>query len=620
MATLVVHSGVDAGETFLLDQDLSVIGRDTTCAVRLNDGRISRAHAEIRRDGPDTFMLCDRGSVNGTLLNGRRIQDWEMLHDGDEVRIGNCVLRFVLRGVVSQAPKYAPADGETIVDRMDTQELPPLTGQGAGGAVEALRFLLNLARAAEETDSPEELAAVLAEDLAPSIEASRVLLFIGHDENMKPVARELPAHLARVYEQPYSSSILRQVVHERVAVMSRTGEDERFKDAASIKELEITSAICVPILVGDEMLGAIYLDRLGESEPFTANNLELATAAGLQCSMALLNLRRIQELRESRDQAERELTGPAGFIGESAVLKRVYDFIQRVAPTEAGVLITGESGTGKELVARAIHRQSPRSERPFVIVNCAALAESLAEAELFGHERGAFTGAEKARPGRFLAADGGTIFLDEVGELSEPIQAKLLRVLESGEITPVGEAGVRHIDVRVVAATNRDLAREVEEGRFRQDLYYRLNILSVELPPLRERGEDVRVLVEHFLDFFAKRLTRPGLTVEKKALEACLAYHWPGNVRELKNAMERMVILARGETITVDDLPPEVIGRAASPAATGGGVLRSLSDVERDHIAAVLAHTGGNKKKAAEILQIDRSTLYAKLKVYDIGM
>ena len=315
------------------------------------------------------------------------------------------------------------------------------------------------------------------------------------------------------------------------------------------------------------------------------------------------------------------MNGTDGFVGQSAELKSMYSLIQRVAPTDAGVLILGESGTGKELVARAIHRQSPRRERPFVIVNCAALAESLAEAELFGHERGAFTGADKSRPGRFLAADGGTIFLDEIGELSEPIQAKLLRVLESGEITPVGEAGVRNIDVRVVAATNRDLAQEVQKGTFRQDLYYRLNILCISLPSLRKRAEDIPLFINHFVRFLGGRCGRPNLRVSYDVLRKCQNYGWPGNVRELKNAVERMVILCDGDEIQASDLPPEIGGGGGAAIPAGGQIVGSmcaLADVEKAHIEGVLKECEGNKKRASEVLGIYRSTLYSKLKTYNI--
>jgi transcriptional regulator with GAF, ATPase, and Fis domain len=618
MATLEIIEGPGAGRVYVVDRPSNVVGREGDCDVKLEDSRSSRRHAEIVRQKADSYLLRDLGSSNGTIVNGATVRGERQLRDGDEISVGQTKMVFILRGI-APAAEYLP-EPETILQVMDTQALPLLSDDAspAGGVVKNLRFLLDLARVSEEASDLVSLAQALEDGLTKSIQADRVFLFSGKDEGMRPVERKLKPHLRRIYELPYSTSVVTQAAREKIAVMSNLREDERFRDARSVAAGQITAAICVPLIVGGELLGALYLDRMGEAEPFKGEELELASAAGLQCSVALLNIKRISELRESRDRLEAELSGPKGFVGEAHALRQVYDFIERASPTDAGVLILGESGTGKELIARAIHKSSPRVDRPFVIVNCAALAENLAEAELFGHERGAFTGADKSRPGRFLAADGGTIFLDEVGELSEPIQAKLLRVLEEGEITPVGEAGVRHIDVRVVAATNRDLARQVEEGKFRRDLYYRLNILMVELPPLRKRATDVPLLLRHFVRFFGERCGRPNMALSAEVVDLCLKYPWPGNVRELRNAVERMVILARGSEISPSDLPTEISGtqNLRVPGAAGG--LRTLADVEREHIDAVLTQVNGNKKKAAEVLGIDRSTLYAKLKQYGI--
>lgn len=647
MPLLQVLAGMSPDRQHALLKPTVVLGRDPGCDVLLHDGKASRFHAELLEDESGTWFLRDRGSSNGTARNGVRVGRMpERLADRDEIRIGDTLLRFLLAAPPAEDEEDDPLAGDvyasdTLIHPLQTQRFPLLFADKPDG-VHALRFLLDLANAVEEADNPEQLARVLADGLSESVVADRVFLFMGRDESMRPVPWEPEPELRALYTKPHSGSILRRAVRERVAVLSRTREDERFRDAASVERSQITSAICVPLLVGEELLGAIYLDRLNQEGAFSASDLELSAAAGVQCSMALLNLRRLDGLRASRDQLETELTGCDGFLGQSPAIRDVYTFIQRAAPTDAGVLIHGESGTGKELVARALHKQSPRVDRPFVIVNCAALADSLAEAELFGHERGAFTGADKARPGRFASADGGTIFLDEVGELGEAVQAKLLRVLESGEIAPVGDARVRHVDVRVLAATNRDLAQEVEAGRFRRDLYYRLNILRIELPPLRARGaEDIRLLVEHFVAFLGARCGRPHVRISAALMEKCVAYAWPGNVRELRNAVERMVILARGEELDVGDLPPEIGGmsgayRHSDPGARQGGAgadagagqggveedparLCSLSEMERGHIRRVLAACGGQKKRAAELLGIDRSTLYAKIRQYDLA-
>ncbi len=615
MAKLVILEGPSAGQSHDLSETELLIGRDNTCEISLLDVKASRRHARLRKV-KSKYVIEDLGSSNGTFVNDSAMTDHPVtLNDGDEIRIGQSLLRFVGGGSIDVFE-----DQDTIIQKMDTGLVPLFDDVEKEGGTGALRFLLDLAREAETAGDATRLAEIMAQGLEEAVKADRVILFAGRDSGMQQVERKISKSEAGKYAVPYSKSIVKKVADDKVAILSRITDDDRFMNVESINEHNITSAICVPLMSGEELLGAVYLDRIRKRENFNTHDLDLCSAAALQCSMAFLNIKRLSDLRESRDRLEAELNGPEGFIGKAKSLRSTYDFISRVAPTNAGVLILGESGTGKELVARAIHKQSERVDRAFVIVNCAALAESLAEAELFGHERGAFTGADRARPGRFLAADGGTIFLDEVGELSEPIQAKLLRVLESGEITPVGEAGVRNIDVRVIAATNRDLAEEVERGTFRRDLYYRLNILQVQLPPLRERVEDIALLVEHFVKFLGARCGRNNLKISESLIKRCQTYPWPGNVRELKNTVERMVILCDGDTLTENDLPAEITGaRSGLGLSSGIGGMRTLSDVECEHITAVMKEVGGNKKRAAEVLGIDRSTLYSKLKAYDIS-
>ncbi len=299
-----------------------------------------------------------------------------------------------------------------------------------------------------------------------------------------------------------------------------------------------------------------------------------------------------------------------GLVGESPPMRELYRDILKAARSDATVLILGESGTGKELVARAIHYRSSRSRAPFVPINCGAIPETLLESELFGHVRGAFTGAGAARAGFFQTADRGTVFLDEVGELSLAGQVRLLRVLQDGEVCMVGSDRPRKVDVRVVAATNKDLARLVGQGRFREDLYYRLNVVVLEVPPLRRRGEDVLLLAAHFVHRFAAEQGREAPRFSDRVLERFLEYDWPGNVRELENLVQRLVIMCEGDVVEVSDLPRWLRTPSAEPA---GPVLRPLAEVEREHIRAVLDAVGGNRTRAAEILGIDRKTLRRKL-------
>jgi two-component system NtrC family response regulator/two-component system response regulator HydG len=304
-------------------------------------------------------------------------------------------------------------------------------------------------------------------------------------------------------------------------------------------------------------------------------------------------------------------------VGESAQLQAVFEVVKQAAPTKATVLILGESGTGKELIVQALHEESPRRAQPFIKVNCSALSESLLESELFGHERGAFTGAVMRREGRFELADGGTLFLDEIGEISPSIQVKLLRVLQTRELERVGGTQTLHVDVRIVAATNRDLAAEVKTGRFREDLYYRLNVVAVTLPPLRQRKCDIPALVSHFVERFASQYDKEIRGLAPGTLHALMAHDWPGNVRELENAVERAVVLARGAELTADDLPPSLKG--PRPRGRENGALipgASFWEIEREAILRTLEMVGGSTSRAAEVLGISARKIQYRLKEY----
>jgi DNA-binding NtrC family response regulator len=296
-------------------------------------------------------------------------------------------------------------------------------------------------------------------------------------------------------------------------------------------------------------------------------------------------------------------------IGESEAMQRVYRFISKAAATSATVLISGESGTGKELVARAIHYENPRSSAPFVPVNCGGIPEGLLESELFGHMKGAFTGATETRAGFFQTAEGGTVFLDEISETSLAMQVKLLRVLQNKEICMVGSTRMHKVDIRIIAATNKDLLSLVRKGLFREDLYFRLNVISIEIPPLRERGEDIPLLITHFASKYTKEFGKARTRFSEKAMEVLKNYYWAGNVRELENVIQRLVVMSEGEYIDVPDLPSLM----RYSALRNSGIHRTLAEVELEHIRNVLESVDGNKSQAAEILGIDRKTLRTKL-------
>jgi DNA-binding NtrC family response regulator len=351
---------------------------------------------------------------------------------------------------------------------------------------------------------------------------------------------------------------------------------------------------------------AVQAMKLGACEyltkPFPLGDLEVLLDRAYERRLLAKENRQLKTLLRQRSPGHR-------MIGNSQAMQDVFRLIERAGPSDKAILIQGESGTGKELVAQALHAHSLRADKPLVVINCAALPESLLESELFGHEKGAFTGAIAAKPGLFEVADGGTLFIDEIGELPGSLQAKLLRVLEDGSLRRIGSLKERRVNVRLLAATNRKLSEEVAAGRFREDLFYRINVMSLELPPLRQRQGDIGLLVQHFLGGQWK--------IDPAALQLLESYHWPGNVRQLINAIERAKILADNQTIQVRDLPHDIIGGAPPPAAARFDV-DDLATIEKSKIAEVLQREKGNKTRTARILGIDRRKLYRMIDKYNL--
>ena len=373
-------------------------------------------------------------------------------------------------------------------------------------------------------------------------------------------------------------------------------------------------------------MGLLHVYTQGDQRMLTADDLGLAAGVADNLAMALTNLQQNQQLadhleasRRRADHLEEQLQLNYRLIGDSPALGRVKQAIGRAAPTEATILIRGESGVGKELVARAIHLSSHRRDGPMVCLNCAALAPTLLESELFGHEKGAFTGATERKIGKFEAAHRGTLMLDEIGELPVELQAKLLRVLEGHTFERLGGQASVRADVRVIAATNRDLEEAVQVKQFRADLYYRLRVIEIPVPPLRERRQDIPALAEYFLGLLAPHAHRQLLGIEPAAMELLVRHDWPGNIRELRNAIERAVVLGSGRTIGSEDLGLSLLGRpsaATEPEQRDGFRPLPLAEVEKKHIMAVLDYVEGNKSRAAQMLGIERSTLDRKLKRY----
>jgi len=340
----------------------------------------------------------------------------------------------------------------------------------------------------------------------------------------------------------------------------------------------------------------------------------------------LLQVKRALEQRNLQSEVERlrqQVHSRYGFeniIGQSARMREIFELVAHVSDLAVNILIVGESGTGKEMIARAIHQNSPRAAKSFIPINCAAIPETLLESELFGYVRGAFTDARKDRRGLFQAASGGVLFLDEISEIPLSLQAKLLRVIEDKEVRPLGTNQGEKVDARLVSACNRDPELLVQEGRFRQDLYYRLNVIRIDLPPLRERAEDIPVLIEHFMRKFSEQIHRKLEGIEPEALDALTNYHWPGNIRELEHAIERAVLLGKEARIGLQDFPPSLVARNDHVLPLADAIAKSytLKDLEKEYIMRVMETVGGNKTEAAKTLGVDRTTLYRKLEEYKV--
>ena len=593
-------------------------------------------------------------------------------------------------------PTPDAAAGAKILDRRRSTALADGGGGGDRRVGSLYRLALALGSATDPTEAGRAALDVLLDHTPADIGA--VLLLTGDDE---PAASQgdddsdaaktgravraarrlsLVAHRAR-RDGPYrlvSESVSRAVLTDGSAILAEdVSDDDRLAGRDSLGKLRADSLACAPLRTdpgggeGAKTVGLVHLYSLDPDNPLDGGDLDFTLAVADQLAVALGNLAGRDDLEHQRDdlaeerkkladglkKAERAnaslrqtLAADGEMVGDSAATRRLKSDIAQIAPTDATVLVRGESGVGKELVARAIHLQSRRSDGPLVTMNCAALTESLLESELFGHEKGAFTGATAKTVGKFEAADGGTLFLDEVGEMSPAIQAKFLRVLEGHPFERVGGRQPITCDVRVVAATNRDLESAVERGTFRRDLYYRLHVVVLSVEPLRDRPGDIPPLAERFLTRSAAGAGRPVGAFSPAAEELLRRYAWPGNVRELRNAVERAVVLCRGDRVEPADLrlaefsPPAGAAGGAEPAGgspqgdphadrpteagfppAGPGVtpadeyrVVSLEELEREHVLATLTHTGWNKSKAAAILGIERSTLDRKLKKYGV--
>lgn len=417
-----------------------------------------------------------------------------------------------------------------------------------------------------------------------------------------------------------SQTILSRVLEENLAVLSNDVQtDTAYQEADSLLERRVRSVLAVPLEVQGKILGVLYLDASSAGVRFDSDLLQLVTTLGNITALAIENARHIEKLGGENRRLNEELNIHHSMVGDSKAMRDVYGFVSRVAGRDSTILITGESGTGKELVARAVHMNSDRADKPFVAINCAAITETLLESELFGHEKGAFTGAVSQKKGKLEVGEGGTVFLDEIGELAVPVQAKLLRVLQEREFERVGGTRPIKLDVRLISATNRDLKEASRTGAFRSDLYYRLNVVSLHMPALRERREDIPLLAAFFAAQYAERVKRRVTGISPEARAWLMRYEWPGNVRELENAIERAVVLGSTEMILPEDLPESVLEDTVAESGEPVSALHDgIRDAKKALIERAIEQANGNYTEAARLLGVHPNHLFRLIRTLNL--
>lgn len=604
-AYLTMTAGEVAGTQYRLDDFEEVsIGRGTDCAIVLTDPLCSRIHAVLMRHNGQ-WVVRDQ-SRNGTYVNGQVVDD-AVLADAHRLRVGST--EFVYHE--SEQPPTAmmeriPGVAETLVqdalvDSHDSLALSRETIRKSEHTQDLLLLHQLTLKLLAQTDANEvvhEALQVLKDRTSATVVG---FLWLSDDGQFK-LKLVLPKRTAQ--HVSLSSGLTRLVREERRAVWIANQTSGKAIDSLE----HFADALCVPLLHEGKVLGAIhvYLQR----GRFRRAQFDFAIGVANATSVALVRARREQRIESDLARLKAD-SGRDGIVGECPGIRDLKKKIERVASASSCALIRGESGVGKELVARALHMASPRADRPLISVNCAAIPENLMESQLFGHKAGAFTGADRDHAGFFQQADLGTLFLDEVGELTLQGQSKLLRILEGHPFLPVGSTQQVQVDVRVIAATNQDLQTFVREKQFREDLYYRLSVFELLVPPLRERGDDIAMLTDYFLDHFRHHHGRPHLQLSEAARKKLLAYSWPGNVRQLRNVMDSAVLLASGDTIEEDDLALRDTGSKEFET------LR-LADWEERLIREAVSRTSGNVVEAAKLLGIGRATLYRKLDEYQI--
>ena len=587
MATLLVNLPGTAPAFFPLVKPLTSVGSSADSDVRLPD---LRGVVAIQFDGAAFTATALEGAQ--LIVNGKK-RGQHLLSDGDTLQLGQAQLVF-------QSADRIPTPAE--VSRLGARDPASLTVQRLAEFSAALasepgtdKALARLLDAIVEVVKADKGFVLLVEEGVPRVVAARNL----HREN-----------IANAVERLSDSIVARVLSERRPLIVSDALHDPQFNASESVLNLKLASVMCVPLIVRGELIGAVYVGNDRLANLFTERELTLMTSFCATAALLLEMARQLDELRAEKTELETRLDQQTygEIIGSCEPMRDIFKKIDKVAATDISILITGETGTGKELIARELHRRSPRKSGAFVAINCGAIPENLLESELFGHAKGAFTGAIATRPGRFQAANGGTIFLDEVGEMPPPLQVKLLRALQDRTVTKVGETRPENVDIRVVAATNKDLEVEMKAGRFREDLYYRINVVHLHLPPLRDRGEDAIVLAKWFLGRSTRELNNKVKNFSRQALIAIRNYRWPGNIRQLENRIKKAVVLAETPSITPADL--ELRPEQLEPILS----LAQAQEVWRDgYISDVLERNDGNRTKTAKDLDVDPRTIFRHL-------
>jgi Nif-specific regulatory protein len=637
---------------FPLKDGSLTIGREISNQLILDDSLVSLQHCELQCDAAGACVVRDLDSASGTFVNGLPVSE-RILMPGDQVVVGGSVFVFHseevkenesgtivlkdLAGAAREAAKTRLRDEEVRYLHPDALAALP-SGERTARDLQTLVKISTAIGSIRDVESLQWQLLGMIFDVAP---AERGAILVGSDpeEFSSVVAWDRvsgPQHAV-----PVDRELARQVLEEGVAILSNeknggvaaasaaasaSDEDEdsdsevdvKSQDAEA-KRAEVHSLMCVPLLNLSKAIGLIYLDTTNPTARFTNEDLQLVTAIAGIASMALESARQVEWLGSENQRLRAEVDLDHDMVGDSAAMRDVYQLIERVASTDSTVLIYGESGTGKELCARAIHRNSPRRDQPFVAINCAALTETLLESELFGHERGAFTGAVTQKRGQLEMANSGTIFLDEMGEISPALQAKLLRVLQERDFMRVGGTRSIALNIRVIAATNKNLLTATREGTFREDLYYRLNVVAITMPPLRDRKEDIPQLANYFGAKYAEKCNRRIMGISPDAGTLLKQYDWPGNIRELENAIERAVVLGSSGMILPEDLP-EALHETPAQSMRSSTYHEAVRQLKRQLILTAMDQSEGKITEAARLLGVHSNYLHRLIRNLDLRL